>query len=239
MRESFTFYKSFAEGLKCLDNETRLMMLDAIIDYALYDKEPQLSGLGMATFLAWKANIDASNMRKDNGAKGGRPKASVEKPMVTEPETNGFEDENQWLGDEKPNKKETEKETITETVTEKETRKAPKHKHGRHAHVLLTDEEAQKLAEEYGADQAEAAIEFLDEYIERKGYTAKSHYLCIRKWVFNAMHEEQVKQQELAQREKRLTNGPPGKKPGIPEVKAGIQHGTDFDSVALAQLFGG
>lgn len=71
--------------------------------------------------------------------------------------------------------------------------KAPKHKHGRYSHCALTDEEVRKLEEEYGKEQAQAAIEYLDEYIEMKGYKAKSHYLAIRKWVFNAMKEDEIR----------------------------------------------
>ena len=33
-------------------------------------------------------------------------------------------------------------------------------------------------------------FKFLDEYIERRGYKAKSHYLCIRGWVKDAVEEE-------------------------------------------------
>lgn len=65
-----------------------------------------------------------------------------------------------------------------------------KHKHGEYQHVLLTDKEMNKLIETYGKDIAERAIEFLDAYIEEKGYKAKSHYLTIRRWVIDAVKEK-------------------------------------------------
>lgn len=68
-----------------------------------------------------------------------------------------------------------------------------KHKHGEYKNVRLTDEELTKLEEEYGLDLAHSAITFLDEYIEMKGYKAKSHYLAIRKWVINAVQERDFK----------------------------------------------
>jgi hypothetical protein len=68
-----------------------------------------------------------------------------------------------------------------------------KHKHGEYQHVLLKDDEVEKLNKEYGKDLAEKAITFLDEYIEMKGYKAKSHYLCIRKWVIDAVNEKEKK----------------------------------------------
>ena len=53
--------------------------------------------------------------------------------------------------------------------------------------LWLTDEEYHKLCKEYGNIETGKAITYLDEYIEMKGYKAKSHYLCIRKWVFDAV----------------------------------------------------
>ena len=35
-----------------------------------------------------------------------------------------------------------------------------------------------------------SCIQYLDEYIEMKGYKAKNHYLCIRKWVVDAVSKQ-------------------------------------------------
>lgn len=76
-----------------------------------------------------------------------------------------------------------------EELSAKETSaKASKHKYGEYKNVLLKDEELQKLKETY--DNWEELITYLDEYIEMKGYKAKSHYLCIKKWVINAVERE-------------------------------------------------
>jgi hypothetical protein len=73
-------------------------------------------------------------------------------------------------------------------------KKPVKHKHGEYKHVLLTDEEVDKLKKEYGEAMTRNLIVFLDEYIEMKGYKAKSHYLAIRKWVVDAVKERDKKQ---------------------------------------------
>jgi len=70
----------------------------------------------------------------------------------------------------------------------------PKHKYGEYKHVLLKDEELQKLKEQY--ENWEELIRYLDEYIEMKGYKAKSHYLCIKKWVVDAVKRQRPKQKE-------------------------------------------
>lgn len=69
--------------------------------------------------------------------------------------------------------------------------KPTKHKHGEYSNVLLTDDEYNKLNNDY--PNAEELITFLDEYIEMKGYKAKSHYLAIKKWVADAVNERKTK----------------------------------------------
>lgn len=91
---------------------------------------------------------------------------------------------------------------------DKEKKKESKNKYGTLKNVLLTPKEFETLKEEYPNDYLEA-IEFLSEYMAMKNYKAKSHYLALRKWVFDALRERRVKEHELAQREARLT--PPNK----------------------------
>ena len=84
-------------------------------------------------------------------------------------------------------------ETVVSTDTRSKKQKEPKHTYGEYSHVKLTDSEIDKLHQEYGLDMTQTCITFLDEYIEMKGYKAKSHYLCIRKWVVDAVKERQQK----------------------------------------------
>lgn len=65
-----------------------------------------------------------------------------------------------------------------------------KHKHGEYGHVLLTEQELEKLNGEYGASLVTDAVRYLDEYVEMKGYKHKSSYLAIRKWVIDAVKRE-------------------------------------------------
>lgn len=75
--------------------------------------------------------------------------------------------------------------------TVNDTAKASKRKYGEYKHVMLKDEELQALQKDYPNWQD--LIKYLDEYIEMKGYTAKSHYLCIKKWVVDAVKEKALK----------------------------------------------
>ena len=62
----------------------------------------------------------------------------------------------------------------------KKDNKSKKHKYGEYKHVLLTDEEYEKLKDK--VDNREEWIKKLDEGIELKGYKYKNHYLAILKW---------------------------------------------------------
>lgn len=77
----------------------------------------------------------------------------------------------------------------SEETSSADTAKANrKHKYGEYQNVLLKDEELQTLKEKY--ENWEELIKYLDEYIEMKGYKAKSHYLCITKWVTDAVNKK-------------------------------------------------
>lgn len=65
-----------------------------------------------------------------------------------------------------------------------------KHIYGAYKHVRLKDSEREELVRIYGEEMTDKCITFLDEYIEMKGYKAKSHYLCIKKWVVGAVKEK-------------------------------------------------
>ena len=64
-----------------------------------------------------------------------------------------------------------------------ETAKKVKHKYGEYKNVLLTDEELEKLKEEY-PDYLER-IERLSSYVASTGKKYKSHYATIRNWARN------------------------------------------------------
>lgn len=73
-----------------------------------------------------------------------------------------------------------------------EGKKTVKHKKGEYGHVLLSEEEEEKLIEEYGCILAVKAITFLDEYIEtKKDYKSDNHYITIKKWVIKAVMERE------------------------------------------------
>lgn len=77
-----------------------------------------------------------------------------------------------------------------------------KHKYGQYKNVLLTEKEYNKLLSDF--KNGMEAIEYLSEHRATKGYKAKSDYLAIRKWVFLALEEKEIRERENEQRKARL-----------------------------------
>lgn len=89
-----------------------------------------------------------------------------------------------------PTEKEKEKEKDKDKDKDK---KKIKHKYGNYNHVLLTDNEKEKLLNELDEYKFNLVIEKLDEYIEETGRKYKNHYLTIKRWVIEAVEKDLVK----------------------------------------------
>ena len=89
-----------------------------------------------------------------------------------------------------PTEKEKEKEKDKDKDKDK---KKIKHKYGNYNHVLLTDNEKEKLLNELDEYKFNLVIEKLDEYIEETGKKYKNHYLTIKRWVIEAVEKDLVK----------------------------------------------
>lgn len=77
------------------------------------------------------------------------------------------------------NKNKDNKNIFNDNIEDKKE-KPIRHKHGEYGHVLLTDDQLNKLKEKF-VDYQEK-IQNLDDYIEMKGAKYKNHYLTIIKW---------------------------------------------------------
>ena len=82
MREFLIFYSSFYESAQYLPEADKLKFYEAVIEYGLLEKEPDLQGLAKGMFVAVRPVIDAGIKRRvngqKNGQKGGRPKKTPE-----------------------------------------------------------------------------------------------------------------------------------------------------------------
>lgn len=72
-RDSFIFYRSFAEALEDLSDKQYAKIFRAIVRFALDGEETSLAGVEKVVFSLVKPQIEANNKKYENGVKGGRP----------------------------------------------------------------------------------------------------------------------------------------------------------------------
>ena len=100
MRDSVLFYRSFYDALKNIPPDERLKVYDAIMEYGMYGRDPDLDGVALAIFLLAKPQIDANNKRYENGCK------AKKKRTVSETEANSKQDSSECEAKEKEKEKE-------------------------------------------------------------------------------------------------------------------------------------
>lgn len=105
MRDGFVFYRSFYESFEDLSKRDKLLLFEALCNYALNDIEPELTGTPSAIFKLLKPQVDANNRRYENGKKGGRPKQNQD-------ETKQKPNDNQTETKSEPKEKDKEKDKV-------------------------------------------------------------------------------------------------------------------------------
>ena len=124
-RTQFTFYRSFASALKRIRKDAdRAKAYDAICDYALDGKEPDLSGLPDAAAIAFdliRPVLDTSKRKSENGKRGANAKREKEdsKPKAKQKQASNKSKQN----DSKPEANAKRGETSSEKEKEKEKEK--------------------------------------------------------------------------------------------------------------------
>ena len=113
MRDGFVFYRSFFESFEDLSKKDKLILFDALCNYALNDIVPELTGTTNAIFKLLKPQVDANNRRYENGKKGGRPKAN-------QTETKTKPNDNQTETKLKPKEKDKDKDKVKEKDKDKQ-----------------------------------------------------------------------------------------------------------------------
>lgn len=182
----------WANMFESLPDEQAGKLIKGAFAYHMGDNVQMDDPILSAVFDMIKAVIDQNKeayaktceRNAENGRKGGRPKKQAE-PNETQKTQSVFEEPSRFS--ENPDKANR----IEKNRKEKNIIK--KLSYGEYKKVNLTEQEYEKLVSEYGEDKTARAIEYLDVYIAEKGYKSKSHYLAIRRWVMNAVDEQQRK----------------------------------------------
>ena len=103
-RDTFIFYRSFKESMNDLSDADKLIMYEAISDYSLDMKEPELTGFPKALFSLIRPVLDANTKRWQNGCKGGASSESLKGNQNARKRTKNEPDSNQKRTKNKANK---------------------------------------------------------------------------------------------------------------------------------------
>ena len=93
-RDSFIFYRSFYEAISELPKENQADTYDAIMQYALNQKEIELTGISKAIFSLVKPQLDANYKKYENGKQKKSKKEAKVKQNESKVETNVNDNEN-------------------------------------------------------------------------------------------------------------------------------------------------
>lgn len=203
MKESFIFYETWAEAIRQLPDKERLQVFDAIMAYGIYNLKTEIGGLAqMALNLIYNDIDDCKQKRKEKTEKA---RDSAYKRWQKDEANECERIQTHTNGCKRIQTDATQCYNVNVNVNDNvnvdvngdngvfaeksaKNQKAPKKKYGEFDNVLLTDEEAQKLHNEFGND-AVGIVEFLSAYRAEKGYKNKSDYLSIKRWVAKAYYE--------------------------------------------------
>jgi hypothetical protein len=182
-KKTFVMYKEWLPMIATMTNEQAGQLLKAIYNYQFAEEETITDPLLNSIFqmLKKRFEIDAQayaetcEKRRENGKKGGIAKAS------------------------KSNQKLANASKCYQVLEEKNKKqeKEPKETYGTGGNVKLTIAEYEKLVTDYGADKTNKAIELLDGYIADKGYKSKDNNRALRRWVFDAVEEQEQKRAKI------------------------------------------
>lgn len=178
MRDSFVLYTKIGEVLKALTNEQKGELFQAIIDHE--------SGLGVnisdpvvsIAFIPIKQDLD-SNAEKWEATRKARSEAGKKSAEQRQSKGNKTEQSSTKLTNVEFACENPTKPTVNVNVNVNDNVK--KKKYGEFKHVLLTEKEYGRLADEFGF-LADSAIKIVDEYCEKSGRRYKNYNLVIRDW---------------------------------------------------------
>ena len=190
MRDSFIFYKSFYEAISKLKKKSdKLEIFEAIFNYIFYDQNPDLKDAPAMAFDLIKPQLDANNVKYENGKKGGRPKVKTKEY----PKQNQTETETKRNVNVNENVNENDNENVN-AKAELAPIKPSRFPTGKYQNVFLNQEETSKLSKAFGLVETQRMIEKLSEYMATHDtkYKDDGHYALICKWI----REDQEKQKK-------------------------------------------
>lgn len=88
--DHFTFYKNYYDIIKYLNDEQKVLIVNAILEFMFEDKEPKLEGLLLGIWNNIKMPLNTTKNKVIKGKKGGAPKGNdnAKKTTKKQPKNN-------------------------------------------------------------------------------------------------------------------------------------------------------
>lgn len=191
--KGITYLPSYHKMIMSIpDPELRLKAFEAVTNYMMTGEEPECDDWQIKIIMEGVRPVIDKSRRKSKNAQSDDEEETNEKQAENKTKTNEkqIENKSKTNGKQTENKRETDKDKDKDK--DKDNRKR-KRKYGEYSRVSLTDDELNRLNSEYGEELTQKAIKRLDEYIQETGKSYKDHNLTLRRWVFNAVNEDEAK----------------------------------------------
>lgn len=203
-KKSFILYCDLLENIESLSMSQRGELLTAILLYENEKELPEMDGLVKLAFSFIKLDLDRNaekynaicEKRREVGKLGGAPKGN--KNALKQPkqpkQPNGFENNqnNQMVFETTKNNQKQAKQpdndndNVNDNDNDNEIniyKKNTKKKHGSFLNVCLSDEELERLINDFDETDVMNTIEDLSCYMKSKGKRYKDHCATIRNWL--------------------------------------------------------
>ena len=204
-RKSFTFFRSYYDALKSIDDtQVHSDLLMAICAYALDGETVPLQGVAAALFSLVKPTLDVSAKKAKAGSVGGlsRPSDSASKSEANAKQTTSKTQakRKQTQANAKQTASEEEEDIgrgyITPTLLTESVPPTRSKKLKFAEFVSMTQAEHDSLVAKYGDATTNELVQILDNYKGSTGKTYKSDYRAILGWVTDKWNEDQQKQRK-------------------------------------------
>lgn len=169
-KENMFVRHSFLTAMERLSMTERGRLFTAMLEYSISGRVPELGGKEDILWPVARDMIDADNAKYRD--------AIEQRQRAGQASANARQQPSTVVNERQPTTTPTS--TTTSTTTPITRDKAPAHKYGSYKNVLLTDEDLQKLKDEF--PDWEERIERLSEYMASSGKTYKSCLATIRVW---------------------------------------------------------
>ncbi len=208
-REGLIVYHEYRNGIKKLKDADAGKLLKALLDLSAEDLDNEPSGPSVFLYEVMKEVVmrdkdrykAVCEARAASGKKGGRPKTTTDEEKQKKQKLSDASEEKQKkptkLNETKLNETKLNLTDISisddidiESIGESDDspthppkkEKPIRHKYGSYGNVLLSDEDYNKLVQEF-PDDYQQRIERLSEYIASKGAKYANHLATIRTWA--------------------------------------------------------